>query len=304
MVFIRRFEEVSQALFLRGQIRGSIHLCMGQEAVSAGVVAALSDEDMVAATYRGHGHALALGVDPTAFLAEMLGRPDGICGGRAGSMNIASPKDRLVGCFGIVGSSIAAATGAAMTLKRRGRGGVAVAFFGDGALNQGYFHECLNFAAVQQLPLVLVCENNGYGEFTPMREVTAGDVVDRAAAFGVRAGRVDGQDASAVHEAATAAIGPARHGQPAFLEALTYRFNDHARGDPIDYRPVGEMQAWRERDPLKIGRSSLIDRYGLTEQEVDDLDRQEAARVQQCREDALATATHDPAEWTAREFAP
>ena len=186
MLLIRLFETEMQRLFLKGEVHGTTHLCAGQEAVPVGVCSALEADDYLAGTYRGHGHALAKGTDPDALLAEMLGRATGVCGGRAGSMNVIDVEHGLVGCFGIVGGSIAAATGAALTAKRQGR--VAVAMFGDGATNQGYFHECLNFAKVLALPVVFVCENNFYGEFTPMLKVTAGgDIAARAAAYGIPA---------------------------------------------------------------------------------------------------------------------
>src|SRR3954468_22438186 len=168
MLLIRHFENEMQRLFLKGEVHGTTHLCAGQEAVPVGVCLALEPGDHVAGTYRGHGHALAKGADPDALAAELLGRVTGVCGGRAGSMNVVDLEHGLIGCFGIVGGSIAAATGAALSAKRQG--GVAVAFFGDGATNQGYFHECLNFAAVGALPAVFVCENNLYGEFTPMAQ--------------------------------------------------------------------------------------------------------------------------------------
>ena len=180
-------------LFLEGEVHGTTHLAAGQEAVPVGVCMALDPQDYVAGTYRGHGHALAKGTDPDALIAEMLGRATGVCGGRSGSMNVIDLEHGLVGCYGIVGGSIAAATGAALSAKRQGR--VAAAFFGDGATNQGYFHECLNFAAVGALPAVFVCENNLYGEFTPMAAVTAGvDIAGRAAAYGMPAAVVDGND--------------------------------------------------------------------------------------------------------------
>ena len=175
MLLIRGFEDLVQSLFLAGEVYGTTHLYSGQEAIATGVASVLQERDRVAATYRGHGHALAVGVDPQALLDEMLGRGSGINGGRAGSMNVNSPGDRLIGSFGIVGGSIAAATGAALALKRT-TGGVAVAYFGDGAMNQGYVFECLNFCQVLKLPLLLVCENNGYGEYTPFRTVTAGEI--------------------------------------------------------------------------------------------------------------------------------
>lgn len=302
MVFIRRFEELAQALFLRGQIQGSIHLCMGQEAVATGVIDVLGVDDLVAATYRGHAQALALGVDPRAFMAELLGRATGVCGGRSGSMNIVSLRDRLIGCFGIVGGSIGAATGAALTLKRRGAG-VAVAFFGDGALNQGYFHECLNFAAVHRLPLVLICENNLYGEFTPMADVTAGTVVGRAASYGVDSRQVDGNDVFAVREAASRAVEHVRAtSSPAFIEALTYRYNDHARGDPVVYRPDGEMERWRARDPLTLAAARIAQDFGVEAEVLARIVTEETQRAQQCRGEALADPLPDPATWVASEF--
>src|SRR5213083_2119121 len=200
MLLIRGFEDVVQSLFLKGLVHGTTHLCSGQEATEVGVASVLREGDRVGGTYRGHGHALALGLEPQKLLDELLGRATGICGGRAGSMNVIDPEHGLLGCYGIVGGSIAAATGAALALRRQGR--VAVAFFGDGATNQGYFHECLNFAAVAALPVVFVCENNLYGEFTPMAAVTAGvDIAGRAAAYGMPAAVVDGNDVWAVREA-------------------------------------------------------------------------------------------------------
>src|SRR6201987_5749555 len=205
MLLIRLFETEMQRLFLKGEAHGTTHLGAGQEAVPVGVCSALEPEDYLAGTYRGHGHALAKGADPDALLAEMLGRKTGVCGGRAGAMNGIDVGHGLIGCFGIVGSSIAAATGAALAAKRQGL--VAVAMFGDGATNQGYFHECLNFAKVFSLPAVFVCENNFYGEFTPMLKVTAGqDIAARASVFGIPSAGLDGNDLWAVREAAVEAV--------------------------------------------------------------------------------------------------
>src|ERR671921_217615 len=205
MRLIRRFEQEIHRLFLKGEVHGTTHLSAGQEAVPVGVCSALQPDDYVAGTYRGHGHALAKGTHPEALAAEMLGRASGVCGGRSGSMNVVDLAHGLIGCFGIVGGSIAAATGAAMSAKRTGN--VAVAFFGDGATNQAYFHECLNFAAAAALPAVFVCENNFYGEFTPMQDVTAGaDIAGRAAAYGMASALVDGNDVWAVTEAAREAV--------------------------------------------------------------------------------------------------
>jgi TPP-dependent pyruvate/acetoin dehydrogenase alpha subunit len=289
MVLIRRFEDEVQRLFLRGEIYGSTHLCIGQEAISAGVCSAVSGEDWVAATYRGHGHCLALGTTPRALLAELMGRSTGVCGGRAGSMNVVDREHRLLGCFGIVGGSMAAATGAA--LAARGTGAAAIAFFGDGAANQAYFHECLNFAQVRSLPAVFVCENNQYGEYTPTDAVTPGGIVARPRAMGIVAEEVDGNDLWAMREAGQWALARARAGEgPVFLEADTYRFSDHGRGDPIDYRPEGEVERWRERDPLALAAQRLVGDYGI---EAERLGRLAAAVEGELRE--LATAVRaDP----------
>src|SRR5207253_4393199 len=215
MLLIRGFEDLVQALFLKGEVYGTTHLYSGQEAVAVGVASVLEDRDRICATYRGHGHALALGVDPQALLDEMLARATGVNGGRAGSMNINAPNDRLIGSFGIVGGTIAAATGVALALKRVG--GVAVCQFGDGAINQGYFYECLNFCAVLRLPVLFLCENNGYGEYTPFEDVTAGAIGARAEAMEVPAETVDGMSILAMREAAGRAVAHARGGSGPFF---------------------------------------------------------------------------------------
>ncbi len=293
MAFARRFEETTQSLFLRGAIYGSTHLAAGQEAVSIGVCSVLHPQDRVAATYRGHTASLGLGISPLGLLAEMMGKETGISAGRSGSMNIMSLEQGLIGCFGIVGGSIAAATGVAFAMKYQGGDGVAVAFFGDGAANQGYFQECLNFASIQQLPVVFICENNQYMEFTPTGAVTAGGILPRVIALGIPAEEVDGQDVWAVREAAGRAIATARAGHgPQFIEAQTYRYSDHARGDPINYRPDGEMEAWKARDPLLIARSRLMSMYGMAETEVDAVVESANADVATVR--AAATAAPFP----------
>ncbi len=270
MVLIRGFEDLIQSLFLRAEIYGTTHLYSGQEAVAVGVASVLEDRDRVAATYRGHGHALALGVDPQQLLDEMLGRATGINGGRAGSMNINAPEKRLVGSFGIVGGTIAAATGVGLALKRTG--GVAVCQFGDGAINQGYFYECLNFCAVLRLPVVFLCENNGYGEYTPFQDVTAGSIRGRAEVMEVPAETIDGMSVVAVRAAARRAVAHARAGGgPAFLEAITYRYVGHSRSDPGAYRPAGELDAWKERDPITRLRGELVD-AGVDPAIVDQID--------------------------------
>src|SRR3954471_14252948 len=292
MVLIRRFEDLVQSLFLRGEIYGTTHLYSGQEAVAAGVASVLEERDRVAATYRGHGHALALGVDPQALLDELLGRATGVNGGRAGSMNINSPKDRLVGSFGIVGGTIACATGVALALKRVG--GVAVCQFGDGAINQGYFHECLNFCAVLRLPVVFLCENNGYGEYTPFQDVTAGAIRARAEAMEVPAETVDGMSVVAVRDAAGRAVAHARAGNgPFFLEAITYRYVGHSRSDPGRYRPPGELDTWKERDPIPRLRREL-EHAGVQPASLDTIDAQVAASLEEMERNGLAAPFAEP----------
>ena len=303
MLLIRLFETEMQRLFLKGEVHGTTHLCAGQEAVPVGVCSALEPGDYLAGTYRGHGHALAKGTSPDALLAEMLGRATGVCAGRAGSMNVIDVEHGLVGCFGIVGGSIAAATGAALAAKRQGR--VAVAMFGDGATNQGYFHECLNFAKVFSLPAVFVCENNFYGEFTPMLEVTAGqDIAARAGAFGIPSGVLDGNDVWAVRGAAVEAVQRARSGYgPTLLECQTYRHHGHSKADPARYRPPEEVERWLARDPLTIARARLVD-LGVGESEIDEVEEATRARMDRAVQEALGAPYPDPAAEHATEFAP
>ena len=299
MLLIRGFEDLVQSLFLKGEVYGTTHLYSGQEAVATGVASLLEERDRVAATYRGHGHALALGVDPQALLNEMLGRASGINGGRAGSMNVNSPADRLIGSFGIVGGSIAAATGAALALKRT-TGGVAVAYFGDGAMNQGYVFECLNFCQVQKLPVLLVCENNGYGEYTAFQSVTAGEIRARAEVMGVSAETVDGMSVWTVRDAAARALEHVRGGSgPAFVEAITYRFVGHSRSDPGAYRPDGELDEWKARDPIVLLRAQL-EAEGVDAAQLDELERELAEDLERMRERGLEAPF--PSELTATEF--
>jgi acetoin:2,6-dichlorophenolindophenol oxidoreductase subunit alpha len=301
MRLIRRFEQEIHRLFLKGEVHGTTHLSAGQEAVPVGVCSALEPDDYVAGTYRGHGHALAKGTDPEALAAEMLGRATGVCGGRAGSMNVVDLDHGLIGCFGIVGGSIGAATGAAISAGRQGK--VAVAFFGDGAANQGYFHECLNWAQVFALPIVFVCENNFYGEFTPMASVTAGGEIGiRAASFGMPSQVVDGNDLWAVREAALEAVGRARGGKgPTLLECQTYRHYGHSKSDPAKYRPPDEVERWLARDPLDLARVRLLD-LGLSDDEVAEKDAEVDGQMDQAVEGALAAAYPDPARDGGTEF--
>ncbi|MGH2913653.1 MAG: thiamine pyrophosphate-dependent dehydrogenase E1 component subunit alpha [Solirubrobacteraceae bacterium] len=301
MLLIREFESNMHRLFLRGEVHGTTHLYAGQEAVAVGVCMALEPDDYVTGTYRGHGHALAKGTEPEPLIAEMLGRVTGVCGGRAGSMNVIDLPHGLVGCYGIVGGSIAAALGASLSAKRQGR--VAVCFFGDGATNQGYFHECMNMAAVQRLPVVFVCENNLYAEFTPLAEATAGaDIAGRAAAYATPAEVVDGNDLWAVRAAAQTAVERARQGDgPTLLECKTYRHYGHSKSDPAPYRTQQELDGWRERDPLRLARARLL-ADGLTEEQVVAVEQTVRGQLDEAVTQALAAPYPDPQTDAAREF--
>jgi acetoin:2,6-dichlorophenolindophenol oxidoreductase subunit alpha len=298
---IRLFEREIHRLFLEGHVHGTTHLSSGQEAVPVGVCWALEPDDWIAGTYRGHGHALAKGTDPAALAAEMLGRATGVCGGRAGSMNVIDIEHGLVGCFGIVGGSIAAATGAALSAKREGK--VAAAFFGDGAANHGYFHECLNFAKVLDLPAVFVCENNFYGEFTPMGQVTGGgDIAARGAAYDIPAKVVDGNDLWAVREAAIEAVERARSGGgPTLLECQTYRHYGHSKSDPATYRPKDEVESWLARDPIDLARRRLLE-LGVGEEEIKAVEDEVQSAMDAAIEAAMAADYPDPAEDVATEY--
>lgn len=266
MVAIRLFESKVQELYLQGLVPGTTHLCQGQEAVSVGAVAALADGDYLTVTYRGHGHALARGVEPEAAFAELMGRRTGICKGLGGSMHLADASRGLLGAFAIVGAGLPVALGAAMGAMLRGERSVAMTFFGDGATNIGAFHESLNMAAVWKAPVIFVIENNLYGEFSPIRQTTPlDDLADRASAYGIPGTVVDGMDVLDVHRCAEAAVERARSGDgPTLLEMKTYRFVGHSRSDPARYRPVGELDLWKARDPIPGFEVTLIEQGLLT----------------------------------------
>lgn len=292
MVAIRLFEEEVQRFFLKGLVPGTTHLCSGQEAVPVGMYRAIRPDDMVAGTYRGHGHLLARGCDEFGLAAELLGREAGVCGGRAGSLNVADMSHNYIGSFAIIGGSIGAGTGLAFALKGTDR--IAVAVFGDGAANQAYFFECLNFAKVYELPLLFCCENNLYMEYTPTDQITAGPgIAARAESFGVSAEEVDGMDVRAVAEATAAAAERARRGEgPQLLEHMTYRFVGHSRTDPAKYRRPGELEKWQERDPLKLAREALVSEFSLTAEEIEKQEAQVAGRISEVFQ--RAEASPDP----------
>jgi TPP-dependent pyruvate/acetoin dehydrogenase alpha subunit len=255
MALIRRFEETAYRAYEAGEVVGTIHACIGQEAVAVGVISALARSDLVLTHHRGHGHALAKGVDPERLFAELLGRGSGVSGGKGGSMHATDVDVGFLGSFAVVGGSIPLATGVALAARQRGEDAVTVSFFGDGAINQGVLYEALNLARIWDLPVVFVCENNGYAiSVTNGYATGGGGIVDRARAFGLRAERVDGQDVAAVREVTAELVAGARQGTPALIEAVTYRLMGHSRGDPVHglYRTEDEVARWRERDPLLV----------------------------------------------------
>jgi TPP-dependent pyruvate/acetoin dehydrogenase alpha subunit len=259
MVEIRLFEDKVQELFQQGLIEGTTHLCQGQEGVSVGSAAALLAEDYLTITYRGHGHAIARGVALESLFAEMMGRSSGCCGGVGGSMHFTDFSRGLIGAFAIVGAGLPVAVGAAFSAKLKGENRVAVTFFGDGSTNIGTFHEALNMASVWSAPVVFIIENNLYGEYSPMRTTTPlDDLAERAKAYAIPGVIVDGQDVVAVHRAVEEAVARARSGDgPSLLEMKTYRFRGHSRSDPAKYRPEGELERWKDRDPIELLGATL-----------------------------------------------
>jgi acetoin:2,6-dichlorophenolindophenol oxidoreductase subunit alpha len=260
MIEIRDLEERVNGLFASGSIHGTTHLCIGQEALAVGLAAVLRPTDVVTATYRGHGMALALGMTPRSVLAEIMGRAEGCTGGVGGSMHLCDMSVGLLPTFAIIGAGLPVATGAALAFQNKGEDSVAVAVFGDGATNIGAFHEALNLAAVWKLPVVFLLDNNVYGEYSRINLTTPfEDLHVRATSYGIPGVVVDGMDVVAVQDTIATAVARARAGDgPTLIEAKTYRFAGHSRADTAPYRPEGELDAWRKRDPILVTREALI----------------------------------------------
>jgi len=297
MLTIRLFEQRVAREFRTGEIPGFVHLYIGEESVAAGVCANLGDDDYVTSTHRGHGHCIAKGCDLGRMMAEIYGREDGLCKGRGGSMHIADFSRGMLGANAIVGGGIALATGAGLASSVRGSGRVAVAFFGDGAANQGVLHESLNLAAIWKLPVVYVCENNGFAESTPSSYATSvPDVASRAAAYGIPGVIADGSDVLDVYTAARAAVERARDGAgPTLLEVKTHRFLGHYEGDPDRYRDDDERRATRERDAVAGLHDRLLAAGHASEDELDAMRAEVEAAVSQAVEFARASPFPDPA---------
>ena len=298
MAVIRGVEKAAYDLFMAGLVKGTTHLASGHEAVAVGSSAALRPDDYVLATYRGHHHALARGATPTEVLAELMSRATGACAAKGGSMHITRIDKGMLGSYAIVGAHLPIAAGAAWSAKLRGTDQVAVAFFGDGATNIGAFHEALNLASVWRLPVVFVCENNFYMEYTPIATVTSvtNPAADRAGAHRIPAEVIDGNDVIVVYDALATAVERARHGEgPTVIEAQTYRHYGHSRSDPAKYRPDGELDQWLQRDPLVIARQHLHGR-GLDDDAVARADDEAARIVAAAIEEAKAAPEPDPAD--------
>ena len=288
---IRAVEERIQELFNDGLVRGSTHLCIGQEAVSLGVAQEARPGDIVVATYRGHGIALALGVTPVATMGEILGRVIGCAGGNGGSMHLSDMSVGLYPTSAIVGSGIPTAAGVALTAHVRGTDDAAIAIFGDGATNIGAFHEGLNLAAIKQLPVVFVCENNLYGEYSRQNLTTSiEDIAARAASYSMPGVVVDGQDVDEVASATAEALARARAGDgPTLLEMKTYRYRGHSRSDAATYRPEGELEQWQQRDPLAILEARLVDEGVIGADDRGAIEAQVRDLVETAAQEALAS---------------
>lgn len=298
MLTIRLFEQRVAREFRTGEIPGFVHMYVGEEAVAAGVCANLHDDDYVTSTHRGHGHCIAKGCDLDRMMAEIYGREGGLCKGRGGSMHIADFSRGMLGANAIVGGGIALATGAGLASSVRGSGQVAVAFFGDGAANQGVLHESLNLAAIWKLPVIYVCENNGFAESTPSSYATSvPDVASRASGYGIPGVVVDGADVLCVYAAAREAVARARRGEgPTLLEVKTYRFMGHFEGDPERYRDDEERASLRERDALAALRERLVAGGHAGEADLEALRVEIEAAVDRAVEFARASPLPDPAE--------
>jgi pyruvate dehydrogenase E1 component alpha subunit len=298
MAVIRRTEKAAQDLFLAGFVKGTTHLAAGQEAVAVGASTALREDDYVFATYRGHHHAISRGASPEECLAELMSKATGLCQAKGGSMHLTKADRNMMGSYAIVGSHLPMAAGAAWSAKLRGTEQVAVAFFGDGATNIGTFHEALNLAAVWRLPVLFICENNLYMEYTPIASVTAVEnpAADRAGSYRIPAEVIDGNDVLVVHEAVARAAQRARSGDgPTILEARTYRHYGHSRTDPAKYRPEGEVAEWLARDPLTRTRAQLAER-GVGDDQVDQADARADRLVTAAIEAAKTAPDADPAQ--------
>jgi TPP-dependent pyruvate/acetoin dehydrogenase alpha subunit len=304
MALIRAFETRVTELYRDGEIPGFVHTSLGQEAVAVGVCAALAEGDYLATTHRGHGHCIAKGADVDGMMAELFAKATGLCRGKGGSMHVADPGRGVLGANAIVGASIPLAVGAGISSKLLAQGRVAVAFFGEGAANQGAFHEAVNLAAIWDLPVLFVCENNVYSEFSDSRRMSrVPSVAERAKAYGIDAERLDGNDVTAVRDASAVAVTRCREGRgPILLEAETYRWRGHYEGDAQPYKPADEMEAWQHRDPLLLARLRLVAERTATDDQLDAVEEHARTRVEEAVARARAADPPQPEEAYAHVF--
>lgn len=298
MVRIRRFEERVSREFADGNIPGSVHLYIGEEAVATGAIAHLKKEDYIMSTHRGHGHLIAKGGETTKMMAELFAKKTGYCLGKGGSMHIADLDIGMLGAAGIVGSGIPIATGAGLSAKMRGTDQVTICFFGDGASNIGRFHEGINLASVWCLPVVFICENNLWAVSVPTSiSCNVSNIADRAVGYGIPGVVVDGMDVTAVYEAAGEAVTRARNGQgPTLIEAKTYRYRGHFEGDSGTYRPEAEIKKWLQKDPIKNFQEKLIEMKVLTAKKAEDIDKEALAEMDEAVKFAQESPFPEPEE--------
>jgi pyruvate dehydrogenase E1 component alpha subunit len=302
MVEIRLLEDKVIEIFAEGLIPGTTHTCQGQEAVCVGIAAATRPTDIVVCTYRGHGMALALGVPAESVLGEIMGRQIGCMGGLGGSMHLSDPSVGLLPTSAIIGAGIPIAAGAALTAQILGNDTVAVSVFGDGTTNIGAFHEGLNLAAIWKLPVIFVCENNQYGEYSRIDRTTpVTDLAVRAMSYNMPSEIVDGQDVDAVEDAMMRAVTRARSGDgPTLIEAKTYRYAGHSRSDKATYRPAGELDEWLQRDPIKLFEAKLVEEGVLVEADLELVNAEQRRRLQATIELVLSSPTPTPEQMMER----
>ncbi len=298
MFKIRSFEERVFELYAQNLVPGTIHLYVGEEAVAVGVCSSLRKDDFITSTHRGHGHCIAKGADPKGIMAEILGKKTGHCKGKGGSMHIADFKVGMLGATAVVGAGLPIAMGAGLSIKLRGKDNVAACFFGDGASNQGTFHEAINMSAIWRLPVVFVCENNIYAMGTRQSTVMlVENIADRAVAYGIPGFVVDGNDVLAVYKAASKAVEKARKGDgPSLIECKTYRHKGHSRIDPAKYRPKEEVEKWLRKDPVKQFKKKLLEGNVLTETDIERIEKEVLAEIEEAVDFAMESPYPDQEE--------
>ena len=301
MYTIRVFEEKAEHLYALGKVHGTMHLSIGMEASAVGAIAALRPDDLILSTHRGHGHCIAKEADLNRMMAEFMGKETGYCRGRGGSMHIADVEGGNLGANGVVAGGIPIAVGVGLSLKMRKRDQIILCFFGDGAANTGPFHEALNMAAIWTLPVVFVCENNQYAMSFPVKKAFAIErISDRAAAYGMPGVTVDGNDLLAVYQAVSQAVKRARAGEgPSLVENVTYRWRGHSKSDANRYRTREEIEAWKQKCPIKRFRAHLLEEGVLTKEEADQIEQKAYAAIDAAV--AFAEASPEPALETIEE---